>query len=227
MLNAFTRFEAQIGAKNINILHNAHILLFGLGGVGGHCAEALARSGVGTITIVDKDTIEQTNLNRQLLALNSTIGKYKADVCKQRLTDINPQIKIKVHKIDFAHQQDIINFSVDYVIDAIDDVEAKIEIIKRAKQANAPIISCMGTGNKFNPLDLRVDDIHNSHTCPLAKIIRKKLKELDINNVKCVYSIEKPLKNASTTISSNAFVPAVAGILLARQAILDIIDNNK
>ena len=227
MQDFLNRFTLQVGKDAINKLNNCHIALFGLGGVGSYCAEVLARSGVGTMTIVDKDTVDLTNINRQLIALFSTINKDKVQVCKNRLLDINPLLKINAHKVNFA--KDEVNFDFtqfDYVIDAIDDVPAKINLIKESKKANTRIITCMGTGNKLNPMLFKIDDISQSHTCPLAKLMRKNLKELNISNVKCLFSTEKPIDTQQhNVISSNAFVPSVAGILLAREVILDIIND--
>lgn len=223
MTDFLNRLEMQISKENLQKLQNAHIALFGLGGVGGYCAETLARSGVGKLTIVDKDIIEATNINRQILALHSTLNKDKVQICKDRLLDINPNLFVYPFKIDYPQNNDTIGTNFDYIIDAIDDVNAKIELIKFAKINNIPIISCMGTGNKFDPLKLKIDDINNTHTCPLAKIMRKRLKELHIENVHCLFSTETPIQTNSNIISSNAFVPAVAGILLARFVVLELI----
>ena len=224
-MDFLNRFELQVGKEAINKLNNFHIALFGLGGVGSFCAEILARSGVGQLSVIDKDKIDLTNINRQIFALQSTINQDKVQVCKERLLDINPNIKVNCHQIDFCHQTDALDLKeFDYVIDAIDDTEAKFELIKRSKENNVKVISCMGTGNKLNPLLLKIDDISKSYACPLAKIMRKKLKNANIEEVKCLFSTEKPIDTTNTTISSNAFVPSVAGILLAREVILDLIN---
>ncbi len=228
MTDFLGRFIQQIGQDNLTKLQKSHIALFGLGGVGGYCAEVLARSGVNEITLIDKDIIDISNINRQILALHSTINKDKVQVCYDRLKDINPNIQLHCYKIQYGVDKDCLNFGeFDYVIDAIDDVDAKVKIISQCKQSNTKVISCMGTGNKFNPLLFKIDDIYKSHTCPLAKVMRNRLKELNIQNVKCLFSTEKPIPNSNNkTISSNAFVPSVAGILLAREVILDIIGLN-
>ena len=226
MQDFLNRFTLQVGNDAIHKLNNCHIALFGLGGVGSYCAEVLSRSGVGTMTIVDKDTVDLTNINRQLIALHSTINKDKVEVCRDRLLDINPQIKINAQKVNFSQDNVDFDFSqFDYVIDAIDDIKAKITLIKECKKVNTRIITCMGTGNKLNPMLFKVEDISQSHTCPLAKLVRKQLKELNISNVKCLFSTEKPIDTQqNNVISSNAFVPSVAGILLAREVVLDIIN---
>lgn len=219
------RLEMQFGSKNLAKLKNAHIAVFGLGGVGGMCAETLARSGVGELSIVDKDIFEPSNINRQIFALNSTMGRAKVDVCKERLKDINKDITIYKYNVNFAHDECDLDFSeFDYVVDAIDDTDAKLLIIESAQKQNCPIISCMGMGNKVDPMKLQVSYIENSHTCPLAKKMRKMLKERNIEGVKCLFSTEQSIPTQCDTISSNAFVPAVAGIMLARTAIFDIID---
>ncbi len=222
-MKEFQRFEMQIGAENIKILEKANVLLVGLGGVGGSVAETLARSGIGSITLIDKDEIDITNINRQIIALHSTINMPKVDVCANRLRDINPNIKIETIKTAFCESCSLDFKKYDYIIDAVDDVNAKIAIIKRAKENSIPVISCMGTGNKFNPLTLRVCDIEKSSVCPLARIIRLKLRKLGISGVKCLFSTEKPLNINGNTISSNALVPNTAGILIAREVIFDLI----
>lgn len=225
-MEEFQRFELQIGSDGIETLKNSHIAIFGLGGVGGFVAETLARSGVGQFTLVDKDTIDLTNLNRQILALHSTIGQSKVEVCKSRIMDINPSAMVSAFKVYYAKNNFELEFSqFDYVVDAVDDVEAKIEIIKQAKLANKPVISCMGTGNKLNPMLFKIDDIYKSNTCPLAKKMRKKLIDLGIDKVKCLYSTERPLRVIDKTISSNSFVPSVAGILIGREVILDLLEK--
>ena len=219
----FERLKLQIGAEGLGLLSTKHIAVFGLGGVGGHVAETLTRSGIGELTIVDKDTIDITNINRQILALHSTIGQNKVDVCSSRLLDINPKIKVHPVNIEFSSTSDLDFSKFDYVVDAVDDIEAKVTIISRAKAQNVPVISAMGAGNKMDVSKIKIADIFDTNTCPLARIMREKLKKLGISGVKCAFSTEQPLFKASGTISSNAFVPAVMGITIAREVVLDLL----
>lgn len=220
----FQRFEMQIGEENIVKLGTKHIAIFGLGGVGGQVAETLSRSGIGNFTLVDKDIIDLTNINRQIIALHSTIGAKKVDICAERIQDINPRAQIEKLCIEF-NEDTVLDFSqFDYVVDAVDDLNAKFEILKRAKSAGVPIISAMGAGNKLDITALKVADIEKSNTCPLARIMRERLKKAGISGVKCVFSMEKPINVKSKTISSNAFVPAVMGIIIAREVVLDLIN---
>ena len=223
----FERLKLQIGAEGLGLLSIKHIAVFGLGGVGGHVAETLTRSGIGELTIVDKDTVDITNINRQILALHSTIGQNKVDVCSSRLLDINPKIKVHPVNIEFSSTSDLDLSKFDYVVDAVDDIEAKVTIISRAKAQNIPVISAMGAGNKMDVNKIKIADIFDTNTCPLARIMRERLKKLGISGVKCAFSTEQPLFKASGTISSNAFVPAVMGITIAREVILDLIKNKE
>ena len=220
----FQRFKMQIGKENIEKLSTKHVAIFGLGGVGGQVAETLSRSGIGEFTLVDKDIIDITNINRQIIALHSTIGAKKVDICAERIYDINPDALIEKLYIAF-NKNTILDFSqFDYVIDAVDDLNAKFEIIKRARLANIPVISAMGAGNKLDVTALKVADIEKTNTCPLARIMRERLKKAEISGVKCVFSTEKPINIDSKTISSNAFVPAVMGIMIAREVVFDLIN---
>ena len=223
----FERLKLQIGAEGLGLLSTKHIAVFGLGGVGGHVAETLTRSGIGELTIVDKDSIDITNINRQILALHSTIGQNKVDVCSSRLLDINPKIKVHPVNIEFSSTSDLDFSKFDYVVDAVDDIEAKVTIISRAKAQNIPVISAMGAGNKMDVSKIKIADIFDTNTCPLARIMRDKLKKLGISGVKCAFSTEQPLFKASGTISSNAFVPAVMGITIAREVVLDLLKNKE
>ena len=223
----FERLKLQIGAEGLDLLSTKHIAVFGLGGVGGHVAETLTRSGIGELTIVDKDSIDITNINRQILALHSTIGQNKVDVCSSRLLDINPKIKVHPVNIEFSSTSDLDFSKFDYVVDAVDDIEAKVTIISRAKAQNIPVISAMGAGNKMDVSKIKIADIFDTNTCPLARIMRDKLKKLGISGVKCAFSTEQPLFKASGTISSNAFVPAVMGITIAREVVLDLLKNKE
>lgn len=241
MLNQFSRTELLLGKQAISKLSNSRVAVFGIGGVGGYAVEALARSGVGTLDLIDNDKICMTNLNRQIIALHSTLGKYKVDVAKERVLDICPDIKVNTHKCFFMPDTaDDFDFSeYDYVIDAIDTVSGKLEIIKRAKSAGTPVISAMGAGNKLDPAAFRVADIFDTKVCPLARVMRYKLKKAGINNVKVVYSEEKTTRSINDTEISNldsnkncnvrkeipgstAFVPSVAGLIIAGEVIKDL-----
>lgn len=228
-----TRTEMLVGKDNIQRLHNATVAVFGLGGVGGYCVEALARAGVGNMIIIDNDTVNVTNINRQIYALGSTVGQLKTDVAKGRIADINSNINVDARSI-FVDSSNIDTFcwqDIDYVVDAIDTVTSKLLIIQQCKQHNVPIISCMGTGNKLDATKLVVCDISQTHTCPLARVMRKELSVRGIHNVDVVYSTEKartplfqPDDSRRSTPSSLSTVPAVAGLLLANQVISAIIE---
>ncbi len=220
----FQRFEMQIGKENLAKLNTQRVAIFGLGGVGGQVAETLSRSGIGNFTLVDKDIIDTTNINRQIIALHSTLYAKKVDICAERIQDINPNTRIEKLYVEF-NENTILDFSqFDYVVDAVDDLNAKFEIIKRAKLVGIPVISAMGAGNKLDITALKVADIEKTNTCPLARIMRERLKKAGISGVKCVFSTEKPVCIDSKTISSNAFVPAVMGIMIAREVVLDLIN---
>lgn len=224
MKEIYERTSRLIGDDALEKIRNANILLFGLGGVGGYVAEALCRAGIGNIAIVDCDFVESSNINRQIIATRKTIGASKAEVFKKRIDAINSEINVEAHHIKYCEntraQFDFTKY--DYIVDAIDDVPAKIDIICRAKAENVKIISSMGTGNKLNDRLLQIDDIHNTKICPLAKAVRKELKKRDVKGVKVVYSTEEPIKKQSPpgTIS---YVPAVAGLMIAGEVIRDII----
>ena len=220
----FQRFEMQIGKENLAKLNTQRVAIFGLGGVGGQVAETLSRSGIGNFTLVDKDIIDTTNINRQIIALHSTLYAKKVDICAERIQDINPNTRIEKLYVEF-NENTILDFSqFDYVVDAVDDLNAKFEIIKRAKLVGIPVISAMGAGNKLDITALKVADIEKTNTCPLARIMRERLKKAGISGVKCVFSTENPICIDSKTISSNAFVPAVMGIMIAREVVLDLIN---
>ncbi len=224
MDNIFSRTELLIGENAMKTLTNKHVAIFGVGGVGSYVTEAIARCGVGHITLVDKDVVDPTNINRQLIALHSTIGQPKAEITKKRISDINPNAAVDAlcmfYNEETADKFDFENF--DYIIDAIDTVTSKLLLIEMAKKANVPIISCMGTGGKLNPSLFEVTDIKKTHTCPLAKVIRKELKDRKIYNLKVVFSPEKPVKS-SEIIPSISFVPSAAGLLIASEVIKDLI----
>lgn len=228
-MEIFQREEILIGKENVEILNNKKVLLFGCGGVGSFILEALVRAGVGTIDIVDKDVVDITNINRQLIATYDTIGKDKVEVAKVRALSINPNIIVTTYKIFFDENTTEIDFSkYDYIIDAIDSVKSKIEIIKRAKEANIPIISSMGTGNKLDPFKFEIKDISKTTVCPLAKVIRKELKNMKIAKVKVLFSTEEPRppqKSEDGIIQGSiSFIPSVAGLMIAGEVIKDMIN---
>lgn len=223
----FQRTERLIGQEAVTKLNNSKVIVFGVGGVGSYICEALARAGVGTMEIVDKDVVDITNINRQLVALHSTIGMSKVEVCRNRLLDINPAMKVidrqcfylpeKSQEFDFGQY--------DYVIDAVDNVTAKIDIICKAREAGVPVISSMGTGNKLDPMAFKISDIENTKVCPLAKVMRKELRKRGIRGVKVVYSEEEPVSTDSRTPASISFVPSAAGLLIAKAVIDDLIQQ--
>ncbi len=221
----FKRTEALIGSDAIKRLSESKVIVFGVGGVGSYVCEALARAGVGAMEIVDKDTVDVTNINRQLIALHSTVGLPKVKVAAERLKDINPNLNINARQ-EFYLPEKSSEFKFDefdYVIDAVDNVTAKIDIIQRSKEAGVPVISSMGTGNKLNPMAFKTDYIENTKMCPLAKVMRKELRKRGITGVKVVYSEEEPVKADSRTPLSISFVPAAAGLLIAKTVIDDLI----
>ena len=234
-MNFFDRAELLIGKDKIDSLAKAKVAVFGVGGVGGFVVEALARSGVGEIHIFDGDTVDESNINRQIIALKTSVGQDKVKVIEERLKKINPEIKVTAKKIFFMpeNSSEISFDEFDYVVDAVDTVTAKIEIIKRAKERNVPVITCMGTGGKLDPLSLRIADISKTSVCPLARVMRKELKDRDITGVLALYSLEEPIKpkqektenGKKTAQPSMIFVPASAGLLIAKQVILDLISE--
>ena len=227
METQFSRNEIIIGKEKQDILNSKTVAIFGIGGVGGYVAESLARTGIKNLILIDNDTISISNINRQIIALHSTIGKYKIDVMKERLKDINPNINIITFKtfIKDGNSKEILQSQkIDYIVDAIDTVSAKLELIKFANELNIPIISSMGTGNKLSPEKLEITDINKTTVCPLAKKIRKELKQLGIKKLTVVYSTEEPTKSIETsTIGSISFVPSVAGLLISSKIIRDFI----
>ena len=228
MENALERTIKLYGEEKVLTLKGKHVAVFGLGGVGSYAVEALCRSGIGKITIVDNDVYTVSNLNRQLYATTESIGKKKTEAVKERISIIAPNVEV-ITVDGFILQDDGlgIDFSeFDYVIDAIDTVSGKIKVITESKKAGAKIISCMGTGNKTDPTAFRVTDISKTKVCPLAKIVRKLLKDLGVFGVKVVYSEEEPVKSGNQTPSSNAFVPGVAGLILAGTCINDLIGED-
>ncbi len=233
MKDAFIRTEKLLGSEAAASLAFRHVAIFGLGGVGGYVLEALIRTGISKITVVDNDTIALSNVNRQILATIDTIGQYKTEVAKKRALSINPNATITT-RCEFFSAETASSFdfsSFDYVIDAIDTVSAKIELAIRCKAAGVPIISCMGTGNKLNPTLFEVADIYETNVCPLARVMRRELKKRDIYSLKVVYSKETPItipaENGERKVApaSISFVPSVAGLIIASEVIKDLIKH--
>ena len=220
----FKRTESLIGHEAVDKLLNSKVIVFGVGGVGSYVCEALARAGVGYMEIVDKDEVDITNINRQLIALHSTVGMPKVEVCKERLKDINPNMEVISRQCFYLPERsDEFDFSkYDYVVDAVDNVTAKLDIICKAKAAGVPVISSMGTGNKLDPMAFKVADIEKTKVCPLAKVMRKELKKRGVTKVKVVYSEEEPQNTDSRTPASISFVPSAAGLLIAKTVIDDL-----
>lgn len=231
MENQFSRLELLIGENALEKLKQSRVAVFGVGGVGGYTIEALARSGVGTLDLIDNDKVNITNLNRQIIALHSTLGQFKIDVAKKRILDINPNAKVNTYNVFYMPETSLMfDFSkYDYIIDAIDTVSGKIELVMQANKHNIPIISSMGAGNKLNPTEFEVSDIYKTSVCPLAKVMRAELKKRKIKKLKVVYSKEIPFKSDKTfekgkrIPTSNAFVPSVVGLIIASEVIKDLI----
>lgn len=248
MLNQFSRTELLLGKDGMERLANARVAVFGIGGVGGYVVEALARSGVGTLDLIDDDKVCLTNINRQIFATRKTVGKYKVDVAKERILDINPDAKVNIYKTfylpDTAEQFDFSQY--DYVVDAIDTVSGKLQLVEQAEASGTPIISSMGAGNKMDPSAFEVADIYKTSVCPLAKVMRRELKKRGIKKLKVVYSKEKPLvpiddmaiscktncicptgtvrkcTQRRQVPGSNAFVPSVVGLIIAGEVVKDL-----
>ncbi len=235
MNEQFSRTELMFGSDALEKLNKSTVCVFGLGGVGGHLAEALARAGVGSLYLVDNDIVSPSDLNRQIIATLSTLGMAKTQAAKERILSIAPDCKVITADTFFLPDTDFYDFSIfSYVADAIDTVSGKIEICKRAKQAGVRVISAMGAGNKIDPTAFRVADISKTKVCPLARVMRQELKKRNINNVKCVYSEEPPFElkeklekgeSGKITPGSNSFVPSVMGLIMAGEIIKDIINS--
>lgn len=253
MLNQFSRTQLLLGKDNMDRLAEAKVAIFGIGGVGGYVAEALARSGVGSFVLVDDDKVCLTNLNRQIIATRKTVGKYKAEVMRGRILEINPDAEVEVRKCFYlpenADEFDFNEYS--YVVDAVDTVTAKLEIIMRAKECGVPVISSMGAGNKLDPTKFQVADIYKTSMCPLAKVMRRELKKRGVKKLKVVYSTEKPtrpLDDMSVSCRTNcicppgaahkcterrdipgsvAFVPSVVGLIIAGEVVKDLTIQRK
>ncbi len=231
-MDCFSRMELLFGAEAMEKLKNCRVAVFGLGGVGGHLAEALARCGVGHLDLIDHDTVAETNLNRQAVALQSTLGMEKVEAMKARILDINPQCQVTLHPVFYTPETaDRFDFSqYDYVADAIDTVAGKIQLVQAAKAADVPIIAAMGAGNKLDPTAFRVADISKTKGCPLARVMRTELRKRGINHLKVVYSEEAPRTPAATdeqsgkrqTPGSTAFVPPVVGLIMAGEIVKDL-----
>ncbi len=231
MSDIFARTKMLLGSDAMELLKNSHVAVFGVGGVGGYAIEALVRSGVGKIDIFDNDKVSTTNINRQIIALQDTVGEYKVDVMKKRAQNINPQIEVNAYNCfymsDNADEYDLSKYS--YIIDAIDTVSAKLELIVRANEAKVPVISCMGAGNKLDATRFEVTDIYKTSVCPLARTMRRELKNRGIKKLKVVYSKEEPIKTGiikegtqKAIPGSIAFVPSVAGMICAGEVIKDL-----
>lgn len=235
MSEPFQRLEILIGKDKMDRLAGSHVAVFGLGGVGGYVAEALARSGIGKLTLVDYDTIDITNLNRQIIALHSTVGKSKAGSLAERLEQINPEIKLQVIEEKYTpdNWQDFFGQEPDYLVDAIDMVTSKIHLICKAKEREILIISSMGMGNKMDPTKIKVTDIYKTHTCPLAKVMRSELKKRGVKDLLCAFSDEMPLQPVISLSSeskrqvpgSTAFVPSTAGLILASVVVRELLEK--
>ncbi|MBP3603502.1 MAG: tRNA threonylcarbamoyladenosine dehydratase [Lachnospiraceae bacterium] len=235
-MDRFVRTEMLFGSAAMEKLHNAHVAVFGIGGVGGYVTEALARSGVGTFTLVDNDKVARSNINRQIIATNETVGRDKVSVMRERILAINPAAKVNTYTCFYlpgnASEFDFSQYS--YVVDAIDTVTAKIDLVMQAKEAGVQIISCMGTGNKLDPTKLEIEDIYKTSVCPLAKVMRRELRKRDIKMLKVLYSKEEPRvpredflsqeerKGRRAIPGSTAFVPPAAGLIIAAEVVKDL-----
>lgn len=239
MLNQFSRTELIFGRDAMEKLKNSRVAVFGIGGVGGHTVEALVRSGIGAIDLIDNDEVCLTNVNRQIFATLSTVGKPKVEVAKERIADVNPECMVTVHQKFYTPEtSNEFDFSkYDYVVDAIDTVTGKIELVMQSDKAGVPIISSMGAGNKIDPTAFEVADIYKTSVCPLAKVMRYELKRKGIKHLKVVYSKEQPMKPVVENLTeelpasrrqipgSNAFVPSVVGLIIAGEVIKDLVNK--
>ena len=235
MINEFSRTELLLGTDGMERLKKASVMVFGIGGVGSHCVEALARSGVGTLILIDNDTVSLTNINRQSIALHSTEGRYKTEVMKEKIADICPEIRVRTYErfVLTDNLGNILDERPDYIIDAIDTVTAKLTLVCEARKRGIPIISSMGTGNKLHPEMFEITDITKTSVCPLCKVMRKELKNRGIGHLKVVYSKEKPIDTSGRDTGEDAgvrrsipgsisFTPPVAGLLIAGEVIREL-----
>ena len=253
MLNQFSRTELLIGKEALERLSKAHVAVFGIGGVGGYVVEALVRSGIGNFDLIDDDKVCLTNLNRQIIATRDTIGRHKVEVMRERILSINPDAEVTTHRCFYLPEnaQDFDFSSYDYVVDAVDTVTAKLEIVMRAKESNIPVISCMGVGNKLNPTQLEISDIYKTSVCPLAKVMRRELRKRGVDKLKVLYSKEEPitpLDDSEDTCrehcvcppgttrkctqrraipGSISFVPSAAGLIIASEVVKDLAGINR
>ena len=253
MLNQFSRTELLIGKEALERLSKAHVAVFGIGGVGGYVVEALVRSGIGAYDLIDDDKVCLTNLNRQIIATRDTIGRYKVEVMRERILSINPDAEVTTHRCFYLPEnaQDFDFSSYDYVVDAVDTVTAKLEIVMRAKESNIPVISCMGVGNKLNPTQLEIADIYKTSVCPLAKVMRRELRKRGVDKLKVLYSKEEPITPLDDTEDtcrehcvcppgttrkctqrraipgSISFVPSAAGLIIASEVVKDLAGINR
>lgn len=225
----YQRTELVIGKEGVNKLKNSKVCICGVGGVGSYVVEALARIGVGNLTVIDKDVVDITNINRQIIATMENIGKPKVAVIKERINSINPNIIVQSIEtfLDESNISEYITEDFDYVVDAIDSINSKVELIKYCTKNNINVISSMGMANKIEPLMIKVSDIYKTSVCPLAKIMRKKLKENGIKKLKVVYTEEIPIKNDTNVLGSVSFVPSVAGLVIASEVVKDILKEEK
>ena len=253
MINQFSRTELLIGKEALERLSKAHVAVFGIGGVGGYVVEALVRSGIGAYDLIDDDKVCLTNLNRQIIATRDTIGRHKVEVMRERILSINPDAEVTTHRCFYLPEnaQDFEFSSYDYVVDAVDTVTAKLEIVMRAKESNIPVISCMGVGNKLNPTQLEIADIYKTSVCPLAKVMRRELRKRGVDKLKVLYSKEEPitpLDDSEDTCrehcvcppgttrkctqrraipGSISFVPSAAGLIIASEVVKDLAGINR
>ena len=232
-MDRFLRTSLLLNEEKMNSLKNSHVVVFGVGGVGGYVVEGLVRSGLGKITIIDNDTVNPTNLNRQIIALETTVGKLKVDVLKERILAINPKCEVVCCNefITFDNIDKIDMYGANYIVDAVDTITAKIAIIAKAKELNIPIISSMGAGNRLDPMQIRFADINQTKNCPLAKVMRYELKKRDIKNIKCIYSLELPVdltkeiinpENGKVIIGSISYMPSIFGLMIASEIIKEL-----
>ena len=230
-MEQFARTEMLIGKENLQKLKKSKVAIFGIGGVGSYIAEGLARCGIEKFVLVDNDKVSETNINRQIIATTKTIGEYKVDLMKQRILDINPKASVETYKTFYMPdgKEQILDNSINYIIDAIDTITAKIFLVEQSTKLNIPIISSMGTGNKLDPTKFEITDIYKTSVCPLAKVMRKELKQRGIKKLKVVYSKEEPIKlEKDETVekqvpASISFVPSVAGLIIAGEVVKDLI----
>lgn len=224
MTDRFSRTRLIIGEEGLQRLWNSRVAVFGIGGVGGYVVEGLARAGVGAIDLIDKDQVDVTNMNRQIIAARSTVGRDKVEVMKERIMDLDPEIQVTPHKCFFLPETEFDFTKYDYVVDAIDTVTAKIDLAVRAREAGVPVIASMGTGNKMDPTKFEATTIDKTSVCPLAKVMRRELRKRGITDLKVVYSKEEPVKQAERGVpASISFVPSAAGLIIAGEVVKDLL----